>query len=284
MACYLCSSEEFKIVHNGVRDNPKINVIECQNCGLVSLDQIEHITKNFYENSGMHSSKIKIENWQKETFLDDNRRFNDLYDSIFNKNVLDFGSGNGGFLKFTKNVAKNSFGIEIEKKFQPYFKNNNIIVFESIENLHNTHKIKFDLITAFHVFEHLKNPISEIKKLNYLLKNDGKIIIEVPNSDDALISLYKSKAFKKFTYWSQHLFLYNETTIKSLVEKADMKVNYIKQIQRYPISNHLYWLSKKKPGGHIKWNFFGEKFNAEYVEILKKNKICDTISVCISKN
>jgi len=43
--------------------------------------------------------------------------------------------------------------------------------------------------------------------------------------------------------------------LKLLIEKANLKAIYIKQIQRYPLSNHLYWLSCGKPGGHQKWGF-----------------------------
>lgn len=129
----------------------------------------------------------------------------------------------------------------------------------------------FDLITAFHVFEHLKDPFATLKNLMNHLSEDGQIIIEVPNADDALLSLYECVSFAKFTYWSQHLFLFNENTMKDLVEQSDFKLNWIKQIQRYPISNHLYWLSKGLPGGFEKWTSF-DKINHHYIEVLQKKR------------
>jgi hypothetical protein len=55
--------------------------------------------------------------------------------------------------------------------------------------------------------------------LTSLLNEDGEIIIEVPSSEDALLTLYKNASFSKFTYWSQHLFLFNQQTISELVKK-----------------------------------------------------------------
>ena len=138
---------------------------------------------------------------------------------------------------------------------QKYFKENDLVVWPSIEKLPRGKIKNYDLITAFHVFEHLSDPIFFLKKLSELLTKEGEIIIEVPNSDDALLTLYENIDFSNFTYWSQHLFLFNNKTIELLVRKAGLKLNWLKQIQRYPLSNHLYWLSKGKPGGHKVWSF-----------------------------
>jgi len=106
----------------------------------------------------------------------------------------------------------------------------------------------------------------------------------VPNCDDALLSYFNSDAFSNFTYWSQHLFLFNEKTLTDLVKKANYKINYINQVQRYPLSNHLYWLSKALPNGQSKYSIFNnEKLNVEYEKVLKKEKICDTLLISISK-
>ena len=133
------------------------------------------------------------------------------------------------------------------------------------------------------VFEHLKDPLDVLKRFKPFLKTKGEIIIEVPNSDDALLSLFNSNSFSDFTYWSQHLFLFNESTLEDLIIKAGFKVNFIKQIQRYPLSNHLYWLSKNLPNGQNILTIFNNKsLIREYTKILEKEKICDTLLVSIS--
>lgn len=69
-----------------------------------------------------------------------------------------------------------------------------------------------------------------------------------------------------------------------LAEQAGLKINYIKQIQRYPISNHLYWLAKGSPGGHKEWHFLDSpEMNAAYEKQLASISVCDTILGSFSK-
>ena len=43
---------------------------------------------------------------------------------------------------------------------------------------------KFDVITMFHVLEHLPNQVDTLKQLKKLLKPKGNIIIEIPHAND----------------------------------------------------------------------------------------------------
>jgi 2-polyprenyl-3-methyl-5-hydroxy-6-metoxy-1,4-benzoquinol methylase len=64
----------------------------------------------------------------------------------------------------------------------------------------------YDLITAFHVVEHLNDPRETIRQLVNKLNPQGRLVIEVTNSDDSLLTLYENNNFQKFTYLSQHFF------------------------------------------------------------------------------
>jgi len=57
------------------------------------------------------------------------------------------------------------------------------------------------------------------------------------------------------TYWKCHIYLYTMDTLRLLATKAGLQVKFMRQVQRYPLENHLYWLSQGKPGGHFKWSF-----------------------------
>jgi hypothetical protein len=105
------------------------------------------------------------------------------------------------------------------------------------------------------VFEHLDDPIEMLTKISMKLKKGGTLIIEVPHANDALLSLYESEAFKKFTLWSEHLLLHTRFSLERFILETPLKVVSIKGVQRYPLSNHLHWLSLERPGGHINWSF-----------------------------
>ena len=134
------------------------------------------------------------------------------------------------------------------------------------------------MITAFHVVEHLSDPIAILKTLATKLTRNGRMVVEVPSSEDALLTLYDSSAFQHFTYWSQHLFLFNAETLRRLAKQSGLRILAIQQYQRYPLSNHLHWLSQGKPGGHQKWAFLDSpELQTAYANSLASAAKCDTL-------
>lgn len=283
MSCYLCKSDKFSKRTGSVRDNPDIDILECSDCGLVYLSSLDHIQDGHYEESGMHNDELPdIDNWLQETEFDDKRRYDFVKEKIVNKNVLDFGCGVGGFLGMAKQSASNVSGVELERALQSSFQERKLNVFSNLKEAQEESE-KYDIITAFHVVEHLQNPKEILKDLSQLLKENGEMILEVPNSDDALLTLYESKDFQNFTYWSQHLFLFNTKTMAELIEQTGLKLNWIKHIQRYPLSNHLYWLSKGNPGGQKDWSFLdNDKLAVEYEKQLASIGKTDTLLASLS--
>lgn len=282
MQCYLCGSKEFRKLDGTVRDAPTISILECKNCALVFLDKTEHLGPKHYQSSGMFGGSVPpIPEMLVKTEKDDIRRFEDLYSSILGRKVLDFGSGCGGFLHKIKPYAKFSMGIELEERVHEYW-GDKLLLGCDIESGKNF--APFDLITAFHVIEHLKNPREVLRELSSLLAVGGRMVIEVPNSADALINLYKSPHFKSFTYWSQHLYLFNSSNLKSLINQAGLNITAIKQYQRYPLVNHLHWLAKGFPGGEGEWPFLNDPaLNKLYANALASVGSCDTLIAYMEK-
>lgn len=275
ITCYLCSSKNIVKKEGEVRDKKDLNILECMCCGLVFLDSSSHILENHYQNSGMHGAKPpEIDAWQNEVFADDLRRFKMLSTRVTDKSILDVGCGAGGFLNMIRKKAMLAEGVELEKRVHDYWKDE-LKLYSNIEEIDR----KYDFITLFHVLEHIADPVSFLKALRMLLNPEGRVIIEVPNSDDALLTIYDSSAFKKFNYWTQHLYVFNVNTLQKLAIISGFKKPLVQQIQRYPLSNHLYWLSKGLPGGHIKWQsiFNNRSLDEHYSSVLGKNGACDTI-------
>jgi len=274
MKCSLCGSDKIKMRFDRVRDRNDIKVLECEKCTLVFLSSFEHISDEFYEDSGMMNGKVNIKKYRQQSIVDDRRRYNDMKNKIIDKKVLDFGCGAGGFLHLANDLCEEIHGVELDRTLNKIINEEGIKCYSNIDELEE----KYDVITLFHVVEHLVNPIETLEKLKKHLKPNGILLIEVPNADDALLTLFNSETFATFTYWSCHVYLYNDFTLKSLLKNAGYSVKAVKQIQRYPLSNHLYWLSKGLPGGH---NHFGILDNPllrqSYESSLAALGICDTI-------
>ena len=274
MTCYLCNHSDFLIRQGSVRDNPSLQIHECTNCGLVALSSFQHIQPSHYEESGMHGKDLlAFESWIRETEQDDQRRFEMLKTALVNRTVLDFGCGAAGFLRKAQILATEVEGVEPERRVHEYW-GNSIKLHCRLEDTGR----EYDLITAFHVIEHLPNPREMLKALAARLKDGGHLVIEVPSSEDALLTLYENNAFQHFTCWSQHLFLFNAETLRRLAVQAGLRVVSIQQFQRYPLSNHLYWLNRNQPSGHRHWSFLDTPALTEaYAASLAAMGKCDTI-------
>lgn len=152
--------------------------------------------------------------------------------------------------------------------------NKEIEVYKTLDEINQ----KFDVVCMFMVIEHLNNPDNILKKIYNILNSNGILICETPNAEDALISKYQCEDFLNFTYWSEHVFLFNSDTLERLLLRNGFQTKQNTQIQRYSIANHLYWLSKKKPGGHMKWiEFNDQELNNIYAQVLIDSKIADTL-------
>jgi len=284
----LISKSNLRTISNKTRDK-KIKVIKDLRTKIIFLEK--YITTNDYysllkykddDRKVLDKSKRKIAN--VKTFSgniktpiieDDYRRASQFEKNLKNKDIIDFGCGWGGFLRNIKNY-KSLSGVELRKECTSFIKNN-IQKIDVSDNINSFDK-KFDIITMFHVLEHIPYQTETLKVLKSKLKNKGKIIIEVPHAEDFLILQEELKEFKNFTFWSEHLILHTYKSLKSILLKSGFKNINIQYYQRFNFSNHLGWFLKRKPGGH---NFYKEivsdKLNLSYCENLKKLGQTDTL-------
>lgn len=284
--CYLCENTEFIKRPGSVRDNTHLDVLECASCGLVFLSSFDHIKKGFYGDSHMHDKdKISIDGWCKLSMQNDDRRFQYCKQLLLNCKLLDFGCGTGGFLLKAQDIATTVHGVELELRLRKHYQKQNLTVFQNVKDIpHDICKEGYDVVTMFFVLEHLEDPKKVLFTLSELLTNNGQLIIEVPNADDALLTLYQCDAFTNFVYWSPHLYVYTVKTLNMLFSQLGLKINYIKQAQRYSLSNHLYWLTYGKPNGHKHWHFLDSiEIHTAYEKQLALIGKCDTLIASVSK-
>lgn len=266
-------------ISNKCRDK-KVAVYKDKINKIIFLEKYTHKLKKYYNykniyktNSGKKFKKIDI---NKKIYIqkidDDKRRINQFYNICKNKEVLDFGCGWGDFIINIKNTKK-KFAYEIRRECIKYLRQKKINL---IEDLNNS-KQKFDIITMFHVLEHLPSQINILKTLKKKLKPHGKIIIEIPHANDVLISKLELQKFFEFTFISEHLILHTATSIKKILNYCGYKNTKIEYFQRHNLNNFIYWAIDGKPGGHNLLNIANHTSRLKFDKYLKKNKITDTI-------
>ena len=138
------------------------------------------------------------------------------------KNLLDVGCGTGDFLKIAHKNGWEIMGIEPNDKARQIANkktNKHVYGAEEFQKIKND---GFDAITLWHVFEHLFNPEEQLSIFKSLLKDNGSIIIAVPN-----FKSYDSNYYKNF--WAaydvpRHLWHFSKASMRNLTEKSGLKI------------------------------------------------------------
>jgi len=285
----ISNKDSLFVYHPSTRNNKDLNVLKCNKSGVIVLEENKlsekyYETNTYYEidlNVNYHKNTIRKEN-EPKPLQDDIRRFESYEELIKDSYILDFGCGMADFIRLTQAISKKSIGLEINNEVREYNNNRGIPCIKSLEELNNA---KFDLITLNHVFEHLNNPIDILVELQKYLKDDGIIIIEVPNASDILLETFNLESFKDFTFWSDHLILHTKKSLEAFATNSGLHVKSIEGIQRHPISNHFNWLANNQPYGHHKFaNLNKDDFNKHYETLLDSINQTDTLIGYFSKN
>ncbi|MFP4844565.1 class I SAM-dependent methyltransferase [Winogradskyella sp. PE311] len=137
-------------------------------------------------------------------------------------NLLDIGCGTGDFLEFALRSNWNVVGVEPDNKARKIanLKTNNSVY--GIEQLVKLKPNSFDVITLWHVLEHLPDLEMHTSLFKSLLKPKGTLVIAVPNFKSYDASHYKS-------FWAaydvpRHLWHFSRTSISKLFKRENIKL------------------------------------------------------------
>jgi 2-polyprenyl-3-methyl-5-hydroxy-6-metoxy-1,4-benzoquinol methylase len=174
-------------------------------------------------------------------------------------NLLDIGAGTGDFLATAKKAGWKTTGIEPNEKAKAIAISKGVSFAENLESIQSH---SFDVITMWHVLEHVPDLENQIKELKRLVKPNGTIIIAVPN--------YKSFDAKYYgEFWAaydvpRHLWHFSKIAIEKLFAKENMKL--IKILPMIFDSFYVSLLSEKYKNGKmnfIKAFYIGLKSNGK---------------------
>jgi 2-polyprenyl-3-methyl-5-hydroxy-6-metoxy-1,4-benzoquinol methylase len=288
--CSICESNDLQLISNKLRDSDLHTVVKCKKCSHIQLSPIPSTNDyvEFYNKitQGTNQNYFGTTKEYQKKNADDTVRRIDLLNKIVIKkgNILEIGSSHGFFLESAQNNGFSVTGIEISSAKRKLAKK---ITSATILNINLEKEIpklkKFDCIVMFHVLEHIIDPVNFLNNIKKLLKKNGKLIIEVPNSDDFQLSFNKN--YKKWYWQFAHVHYFNSKTIKKTLQRSNFKKIKIQGIQRYSIENLFYWHINKKPQltnpvynleNELEW------LDKYYKNFLEKNLTSDTLVIIAS--
>lgn len=127
------------------------------------------------------------------------------------KRLLDIGAGGGEFCYMAGKAGFGAAGIEPHVGYSDYAREQYDVAVRTcgIEELGHS---EVDVVTMFHVFEHLAHPTDAVKKIWSVLSEQGNLVIEVPN-------IHQSDASPHNIYFKAHLFYYSRFSLMAAVSQ-----------------------------------------------------------------
>lgn len=137
--------------------------------------------------------------------------------------ILDYGCGTGEFLNICKSAGWVTTGIEPSTKARQMANQlSNLRVYSSSTDLPD---VKYEIITLWHVLEHISDLDAVVKDLSKRLSDHGTIFIAVPNYECYDAAIYKD-------YWAgydvpRHLWHFSKHSIEKLLHSHSLKLKSI---------------------------------------------------------
>jgi len=146
--------------------------------------------------------------------------------------VLDVGCGAGGNLKTLQDQGWQPYGVEISEIAAVHAR-------ELTEGQIHTGTIEsapfpqasFDLVLMSHSLEHLPSPVDALRRIHRFLKDDGLLVIQVPN--------VRSLEFKLFGRWwfqldpPRHFYQFDRASLTAILARA----GFAPQVTRTAVSS-----------------------------------------------
>lgn len=246
MKCQICGNQKnksyfVKELQMGLRE--EFEYLECSNCGCLFIKEIPENIEDYYDDGyNPHRDRKTF----KDKFL---RKIIGLYLANFpgaflapnskvpifpklwrkkvsenhinkNSSILDVGCGNGEFLSFlSAGGFKDLLGIDlfIDDEKLP---DDVDIIQTSLED-YKTSK-KYDVIFSNHSFEHMQNPLENLRCFERLLDKNGLLFIRIPIKSDVIWKRYGVNWFQIDA--PRHFFLYTIESFKILVSKTNLLI------------------------------------------------------------
>ena len=191
--------------------------------------------------------------------------------------ILDIGAGTGDFLARAEKKGWEISGVEPSAGARELASKKGILLADNSEGFPSD---SFDVITLWHVLEHVPNLEKQIQELDRLLKKDGILIVAVPN--------FKSfDAYKYKNEWAgfdvpRHLWHFSRNSIERIFTEFSFELVKVEPLKfdSYYVSLLSENNSGKNPFGFVKGLFNGLLSNS----IARKTKEYSSVVYFLQKS
>lgn len=237
--CDLCGSKNIKEYFKPG------NIVMCVDCSFLfvsprpSMDDIHnsYSDEGFYD-GWIRESEGRLKMWQKRY-----KRIKKYVNS--SSSILDYSTGIGTFMHLAKLDGQNIFGTELSASAKKICAEQyRIELFDTDYFFKSKYHNYFDVVTAWHVVEHVVSPRTLAEEFFKLLRPGGWLFVAVPNAQEKkLIKLFSKQDMKhnypKLKVGNEiHLSQFNNDTITRLLKTIGFSIVKIGIDDHYPTSTY----------------------------------------------
>ena len=289
--CPVCSSSDiarFFSAKDYTVSGEKFEIFQCNDCRLrFTQDPPDAASISRYYKSQEYISHTdtskglinKLYRSVRKKALKQKRRLVERETGIKQGRILEVGSGTGSFAAEMKNAGWQVTGLEPDADARRVAEEVNAIKLLQADELFKLSPGSYDVIALWHVLEHVHELSAYLKQFKALLKENGKLIVAVPNYPSLDATVYKQ-------YWAgydvpRHLYHFSPQSIQKLMVKEGLKVIGIKPM--WYDSFYVSLLSSKYKNGRTNWPaalWTGLRSN---MQAIRNKEKCSSLIYIISK-
>jgi 2-polyprenyl-3-methyl-5-hydroxy-6-metoxy-1,4-benzoquinol methylase len=296
LTCILCEADAMaEVVSYEVRDDRSglFKVVRCLTCGHIQLFPLpsEEENEKFYlidEQARSQAGEYDFYLWKKKTDVDTKRHVDWVRSIKSEGNVLDIGSGFGFFVDSLARFGYQVMGIDVGDERLSSARSNlkgKFLRSEVSENFVNQYSNRFEIVTLFHVLEHVLKPVEFLRYCFRVVAPGGYLLIEVPNVGDALLET--CEPYRNFYWQRAHLNYFDLAHLELAFRRANFTNFSINGVQRYGLRNLLHWIDYGEPQVNDPSFYATDPALAELEIMYRRDRercmSCDTLTAQIRK-
>jgi 2-polyprenyl-3-methyl-5-hydroxy-6-metoxy-1,4-benzoquinol methylase len=259
--CPVCGStdltEKFKVKDYTV-SGETFAIIHCSSCQVRLTqdvpDQASILPYYKSEDYISHSDTTKgfinrLYHIVRKTTLRQKRKLIERATMLSKGRVLDIGSGTGAFLHGMKTAGWEVIGLEPDPSARSLAKSRYGIDIADMSEIDKLESGSFQVITLWHVLEHVHDLIAYIQRLRQLLADGGRIFIALPNYTSLDGNVYRE-------HWAaydapRHLYHFCPNAMLALAKRNELTITHIKPM--WYDSFYISMLSSRYKNGKTNW-------------------------------
>lgn len=225
-ACNLCGGTDRRVLETAADG---VRAVQCARCRLIFLDpspkfdSAVHYDADYYRPWLAEQARQRAALWGKRVdFLDRFARAGRL---------LDVGCGDGSFLLAARERGWRVVGTEVSRWAAGMLRDTRGLAILEGDLLHVNHlEMSVDVVTMWHVLEHMDRPLQTLMRARELLIENGILIVAVPNAGFTLFRVaYPVARLRRLRYYTPgerelHLHHFTPDTLRTMVETAGFRV------------------------------------------------------------